>query len=499
MTVSTPVRQPHQQAQNLPPVKARRSAGERIRLIASIVVCQLLALLLVEGVLYSVGLGEEDIYKFDKQIGFMHFPSKRVTWRSEGFSQSYFDADGLRDEPNLTIAKPPGVYRIALLGDSMVEGLQVDSQLTFGKLLQARLRKDGGNVQVINFGNSGYSTAQECMLLPRKVLKYQPDLVVLGYTNRDMFENWTAPDQTLTNVRPMAVHLPGGKLVLDSSPVINWMRSPRAKWLMSISWLRQNSRIWGMISAAETQLSFQDPVYRAITAFFTRPGKTFASWIAAVKTTKWQLPSLQQLASPSYSIRFFEGGDAKNNAAIVNSSITKAPAAVPHMKLVTAPQLNGNASKTGGGEASTKSTAAGNDSKPAATAAKQAEPANGNTAYIQMLSRTMRSLLARMNADCAQNGAKFAVVFLPCRAEASPAPGLENSFFNITYSDEVRMVQQGCDTEKIPTLNGEVAIEQIPPAKRPGLFFLVHMNREGHKFFADQLYPFIRQLVPASN
>jgi hypothetical protein len=497
MTASAPAKRPPQQAQTLLPVKPRRSAGDRIKLIASIVFCQLLALLLVEGVLYSVGLGEEDIYQFDKQIGFMHFPNKRVTWHSEGFSQSYFNADGLRDEPNLTIAKPPGVYRIAFLGDSMVEGLQVDSEQTFAKLLQAQLRKNGGNVQVINFGNSGYSTAQECMLLSGKVLKYQPDLVVLGYTNRDMFENWTAPDQTLTNVRPMAVHLPGGKLVLDSSPVVNWMRSPRAKWLMNISWLRQNSRIWGMISATETQLSFKDPVYRALTAFFTRPGKTFASWIQAVKTTKWQLPSMEQLASPSFSIRFFEGGDDKTNAAIVNSSITKAPAAVPHMKLVTAPQLNGNANKLGGDNA--KPAAAENDSKPAAAAAKQTEPADGNTAYIQMLARTMRSLLAKMNDECAQHGARFAVVLMPCRAEACPVPGLENSFFNITYSDEVRMVQQGCDAEKIPTLNGEVALEQMPAAKRPGLFFLVHMNREGHKFFADQLYPFIRQLMPAAD
>ncbi len=164
--------------------------------------------------LYWTGLGEQDIYKLDRVIGFKHFPDKRVTWRSEGYSQSYFDSDGMR-EPGLTIAKPAGVYRVALLGDSMVEGLQVPIDQTFGKLIEPKLSKDTGrNVQVINFANSGYSTVQEYLQLKDKVFKYKPDLVVLGYMSRDMFENWSPPDATLTNVRPVAVHLPGHELVV---------------------------------------------------------------------------------------------------------------------------------------------------------------------------------------------------------------------------------------------------------------------------------------------
>ncbi len=122
-------------------------------------------------------MGEEDIYKLDSTLGFQHFPNKRVTWRSEGFSQSYFDADGMRD-PGLTIAKPANVYRIALLGDSMVEGLQVPIEQTFGKLIEKKLNQSGKrSVQILNFGNSGYSTAQEYLQLKQKVFKYQPDLV----------------------------------------------------------------------------------------------------------------------------------------------------------------------------------------------------------------------------------------------------------------------------------------------------------------------------------
>jgi len=489
MTVSAPIKRP-QQAATLPAAKKQKSFVERAKFIALCVLWQLLALLVVEGVLYWDGLGEEDIFNLDKQIGFMHFPNKRVTWRSEGYSQSYFNADGIRDEPDLTVAKPAGVYRIALLGDSMVEGLQVPSNQTFGKLLEKRLRGEGAkNVQVINFGNSGYSTAQEYMLLKIKVLKYKPDLVVVGYTNRDMFENWSPPDQTLTNVRPRAVQPPGQKLIVDNAPILKWMHSPRAKFLMQIQWLRQNSRIWGMISATETQLSFKDPVYRAIIGFATRPGKTFNLWMDNLKTIKWQLPSLAQLTSPSFSIRFFETDQEKANANLVNSSITHAPAAVPGLKYVTAPQLNSD-SKSG----ANAGKADGGNEKGHPPAAQ-----NGNPAYIQLMTRTMHSLLIRMNEECAQNGSKLAVVFLPCRAEASPVAGLENSFYDITYADEVRMVEQACQSEHIPTFNGEARLEQAPAANRPELFYLVHMNQQGHQFFANQLFPFIQQQVNAAH
>ena len=201
MTVSAPLKQ-------TPPTKTKvAQKGNRLVALLQIVAWQMIALLVVEGVLYWAGLGEEDIYKLDRTIGFKHFPDKRVTWRSEGFSQSYFDADGMRD-PGLTVEKPAGVYRVALLGDSMVEGLQVPVEQTFGQLVERQINKDsaavGKKIQVVNFANSGYSTAQEYLELKDKVFKYHPDLVVLGYMS-DMLRNWSPPDQTITNVRPYAL------------------------------------------------------------------------------------------------------------------------------------------------------------------------------------------------------------------------------------------------------------------------------------------------------
>ena len=173
--------------------------------------------------------------------------NKRITWHTEGYAQSYFDSNGMR-EPELTISKPPNTYRVALLGDSMVEGLQVPIEKTFGQILSNRLSHSGApQIQILNFGTSGYSTVQEYLQLKKLVFKYKPDLVLLGYNNRNMFENWAPPDQVLTNVRPLAIHLPGGKLIVSNVPVLDWMRSPRAKFLMQIDWFREHSRIWGLI------------------------------------------------------------------------------------------------------------------------------------------------------------------------------------------------------------------------------------------------------------
>lgn len=251
-------------------------------MILQILIWQVAAILFAEFVLFFAGFGEEEILKLDPELGTKHMTSKRVTWRSEGFAQSYLNSDGLRSE-EVSVEKPAGVYRVALLGDSLTESLQVTLEQTFGRLLQNDWNASGRKVQVLNFGTSGYSTAQEYLQLKSQVLKYQPDVVMVGYNSRDLFENWSPPDQVLTNVRPVAVKPPGGKLVVDSSPVKHWMRSARARFLARIEWLRENSRLCGMLSAVERDWSLHNPTgswLNSLTAMF----KTKASPVVVAAT-----------------------------------------------------------------------------------------------------------------------------------------------------------------------------------------------------------------------
>jgi hypothetical protein len=128
---------------------------------------------------------------------------------------------GFRDADR-NYEKPANTVRIALLGNSWTEGLQVPLDKTYCSLLEHKLTElacfSGKHVEVLNFGISGYSTAQELITLREEVWKYSPDIVVVAfYSARDVannvrnLNNAADPEQS-----PYFVYR-GGSLVLDDS------------------------------------------------------------------------------------------------------------------------------------------------------------------------------------------------------------------------------------------------------------------------------------------
>jgi hypothetical protein len=106
-------------------------------------------------------------------------------WRA--FSR--MNADGLRDR-EYAPARRPGVFRVLLLGDSFVEGMQVPLAQTFAKRLEAKLAEDGRDVEVVNAGFSGFGTDNELLFFTTDGHRYQPDVVLLGFTSsNDVIEN----------------------------------------------------------------------------------------------------------------------------------------------------------------------------------------------------------------------------------------------------------------------------------------------------------------------
>jgi lysophospholipase L1-like esterase len=89
---------------------------------------------------------------------------------------------GFRDVEH-AVTKPPGVYRIVVLGDSVAMGLHVDrSEEIFPRVLEGLLDQRGLKAEVINLAVSGYNTQQEVEMLAARGLRYRPDLVLLAYT-----------------------------------------------------------------------------------------------------------------------------------------------------------------------------------------------------------------------------------------------------------------------------------------------------------------------------
>lgn len=88
----------------------------------------------------------------------------------------------------VSVAKPEGVVRIAAVGDSFTFGQGVEDDETYPHVLEQVLNErapDGRRYEVLNFGVPGYSTAEEAAVLRTKVLRFQPDLVILGYVLND--------------------------------------------------------------------------------------------------------------------------------------------------------------------------------------------------------------------------------------------------------------------------------------------------------------------------
>lgn len=86
-----------------------------------------------------------------------------------------------------TRQKPPGVWRIAMIGDSVTYGLGVEVTQAFPSLLEAKLNAaDIGAVDVLNFGVPGYNSFQECTLLKNRGLEFEPDLVIMTFSADDV-------------------------------------------------------------------------------------------------------------------------------------------------------------------------------------------------------------------------------------------------------------------------------------------------------------------------
>jgi hypothetical protein len=95
---------------------------------------------------------------------------------------------GFRDRREYPIDKPPGAFRILVLGDSVTFGHGAIYEATYPYLLEQRLRQWRPDIewQVWNLGVPGYNTSQELAYLQRVGPVYRPDLVIVGFFENDL-------------------------------------------------------------------------------------------------------------------------------------------------------------------------------------------------------------------------------------------------------------------------------------------------------------------------
>jgi hypothetical protein len=177
------------------PSRARRLFAK----LSLIVLGFLLGGVLAEIVLRVAGYSYPEFYTLDQSRGYALRPGAEGWYRKESEAYVRINSDGLRDREH-SLTKPPDTIRIAVVGDSYPEALPVSLEETFWWVMGRKVQECDAlpvKIEVLNFGVSGYGTAQELLTLREQVWKYSPDIVMLAVTtNNDITDNSRALKKT---------------------------------------------------------------------------------------------------------------------------------------------------------------------------------------------------------------------------------------------------------------------------------------------------------------
>lgn len=188
------------------------------------------ALVCAELALRAIGYSAPLWHTPDPTLGWVLRPNTSGMFTQEGRAFVSINSDGMRDREH-TIFKPAGMYRIAIIGDSYSEAMQVPAESTYWNRLPAMLRCHD-SAEVLNFGVAGYGTAQELLTLPH-AWRYQPDLILLQLTPGNDVRN-NSPALERERDRPFAVRR-AGAIAINTS--FSRSRSYRAHASGSHAWL----------------------------------------------------------------------------------------------------------------------------------------------------------------------------------------------------------------------------------------------------------------------
>ena len=126
------------------------------------------------------------------------------------------------------VERRPGVMRVAVVGDSMVEALQVAHDRSMAERLATELSHDRQAVEVYRFGISGAPLSQYLHMIKREVLLYRPDWIVVVLVHNDFDETFRFVQGRYTSSF-LKLKVADGKVVEEVPPTL-W-RPGAADWV----------------------------------------------------------------------------------------------------------------------------------------------------------------------------------------------------------------------------------------------------------------------------
>ena len=145
-----------------------------------------------------VGIEQPRLYRTDSDRGWTLKANVRTQWSQEGAARVETNSQGYRDS-EWALVKKPGVLRIAVLGDSFTEALQVPVEQTWVNQLPGAMAGVPGcrvlerypeGAETLNFGVGGYGTGQSLLTWRNDAHQFRPDLVLHAiYFENDLRDN----------------------------------------------------------------------------------------------------------------------------------------------------------------------------------------------------------------------------------------------------------------------------------------------------------------------
>jgi hypothetical protein len=273
------------------PVRPRLT-GRIMQRVFALFIGTFIAFALAEGLFRATGVGRVLLHRPDKTYGMVLIPGAKGWFVNEGRSFVRINSAGFRDTDHPTVPAP-NTLRIAVLGDSFTEALQVPAEEAFWSVAQQQLQGcrclDGRNVEMMSFGVSGYSTASELLLLENRVWEWSPDVVVLAFlSGNDVADN----HPSLGAVASPFFRLIDDQLVLDDSrarslssvgKALHWM-TRRSRVLQVLNQVRSNYGLCGKVGPCGEDLDVSQGEAGLRNQIYLEPSDS--TWIEAWQVTE---------------------------------------------------------------------------------------------------------------------------------------------------------------------------------------------------------------------
>lgn len=248
-----------------------------------------MSLVMAEAVVRAVGPhapgGFSNIrYENDPLTGPWALPSQTVFTQTDCFQlhDAHTNRFGMRDRERSLAPNGP---RIALIGDSITQGLQVRDDETVSRQLERSL---GGGVEVLNFGVSSTGTAVQLLQYRAHVRPFHPDAVLLMFwVQNDAWDNLPQlkrlHDPQVAVVSPYLLLDASGQLSHTAEPG-RWRRtSPIVSALSSSSvgrWIVHWRRRQSVASAAQRGPAPAEEPAQDVAELYERAWRTTEAIIA---------------------------------------------------------------------------------------------------------------------------------------------------------------------------------------------------------------------------